>query len=94
MPIYRVRINAENLVSVIDGKDVRCGFFKNEYVWASSPAEAANKAKAGVTELVQKSAGLFIEDGKELILTVESVDPGQSPLVLLKSEGLVLYESS
>lgn len=91
MSIYRVRLNGENFTNIFDGREHRCGFVKNEYVWASSADSAAQKAEEKVREKVSQHPSLHTVAGEQPRFEVEVVEPGASALKLLRDEGFVFY---
>ena len=91
MSVFRVRVNGENLVGVFDGKDIPCGFIKNEYVWARDEPEAREKALALVHQKIDRHPSLRRRVDIEMKIEIEEVESGFTPLRLLKEEGFVFY---
>lgn len=92
MSVFRVRINGENLINVINDKRIRCGFFKNEYIWAKNSNEAKIKAAEKILNKITAHPSLSIQNSKELKISIESVDTCINPFSLIKNEGFVFYE--
>ena len=91
LSIYRVRLSGENFTNVFDGREQRCGFVKNEYVWALNAESAAHKAEEKIREKVMQHPSLHVLDGEQPRFEVDVVESGASALKLLRDEGFVFY---
>lgn len=91
MAVFRVCVNGENFINSFEGNEIRCGFMKNEYVWAANKENAAAIARARVEKRIQQHPSLKELADIGAVLKVESIESGFSPFRLIQDEGFIFY---
>lgn len=91
MKLFLVELHGTGLGLRVDNRQIAAGFFKNEYVWASSGGDAAKIAIGRVCAAVSAQPGvvLQVEDGLEI--SVESVRPTLAVWRSVIGQGYVFY---
>jgi hypothetical protein len=90
MSVFRVTIRAEGLRIALQGVEARCGFYKNEYVWARNSEDAIDKARANVQAGLRRNDAANQSDIDCLRLDVDEVE-ALGILGLLQRQGFVFY---
>jgi hypothetical protein len=90
MGVFRVTIRAEGLRVTLQGAETRCGFYKNEYVWARSFGDAVDKARASVEVSLRHQHAVNQADVASLRLDVDEVE-ALGIMGLLQRQGYVFY---
>jgi hypothetical protein len=89
---YRVMINCDNLLTVVEGRRQRLGFFTNVFVEAFSPADAESRALELLREDVALRDVALNPDEDPLSFSVEEANEIESfEGVRLPRTGLTLY---
>ena len=91
MSVFRVRVSGDNFINTFDGKDIRCGFVKNEYVWAHDETEAATKAERQIRQKIREHPSMRTLADIEAKIEIEKIESGFSPLRLLQNEGFIFH---
>jgi hypothetical protein len=73
-----------------EGDTEEFGFYRNEYVAASSEERAVAAAMAKTMKRLERKATRFVE-GKPFTLKVEDIKPGMPPWRLLRNEGFLFF---
>lgn len=90
MSAFRVTIRAEGLRVAFNGAETRCGFYKNEYVWAKNSEDAIGKARANVEAGLRRHSAVHQADVDRLALGVHEVE-ALGLLGVLRRQGFVFY---
>lgn len=90
MSAFRVTIRAEDLRVAFNGVETRCGFYKNEYVWAKNSEDAVGKARTNVEAGLRRQSAVNQTDVDRLSLDVDEVE-ALGLLGLLQRQGFVFY---
>lgn len=90
MSAFRVTIRAEGLRVAFNGVETRCGFYKNEYVWAKNSGDAIGKARANVEAGLRRKNAVNQTDVDRLSFNVDEVE-ALGLLGLLQRQGFVFY---
>lgn len=90
MGVFRVTIHAEGLRVALEGAETRCGFYKNEYVWARNSEDAVDKARASVEASLRHQEAVNQADLASLRLDVDEVEV-LGLMGLLQRQGFVFY---
>jgi len=88
--VYRVLLCGEPFFLETDNGKIECGFHRNEYVLASSPKQAVDKAKRKAATKVRRKALEMIPD-KPFELTAEQIDADVPLTRLLRNEGFLFF---
>lgn len=91
MAVFRVSVAGNNLRMLVDGKEQVCGFYKNEYVRASSSTAAEEIAKERVRQAVLRNPAIKCEHAERVLMRVDEIESGQGVWKLLRDEGFVFY---
>jgi hypothetical protein len=91
MAVFLVRISATGFRATFAGKETLCGFIKNEYVLASGPKRAVEKAIARVRKRVLEGETIHRDDRHRIELKVEAVEPGYRLGSLFSREGMIFH---
>ena len=89
MPVYQVMVHGLRLRGTFDGKEIVCGFFKNEFVWARDRNQAIAKAKANVASSLLRQATIRQDGLTALTLEIEEVGENLPLYSLLRKQGFV-----
>ena len=90
MGAFRVTIRAEGLRVTFNGAETRCGFYKNEYVWAKDSEDAIDKARTNVEAGLRRHTAANQADIGCLRLDVDEVE-ALGLFGLLQRQGFVFY---
>jgi hypothetical protein len=82
---------AEGLRVTLDGRETLCGVYKTEFVWASTPAQAIERARAKVAAALSRNPAVNRADLAGLSLSVEEIKPGRGLADLLRRQGFAFY---
>jgi hypothetical protein len=91
MKVFLVRISASGFRARFDDEEMLCGLVKNEYVLATSPQRAVEKAITRVRRRIADSEMIHREDRQTIELKVETVEPGYRLGSLLAREGMIFH---
>jgi hypothetical protein len=91
VPVYQVMVRAQGLRGTFDGKEISCGFFKNEFVWARDRSQAIVKAKARVASSLLRQSMIKQDGLAALSLEIEDVADNLPLYSLLRKQGFVFH---
>ena len=91
MTVYHVMLKAEGLGVTLDGCETPCGFYKAEFVWASTPAQAIERARAKVAAALRRNPAVNRADLAGLSLSVDEIEAGRGLADLLRRQGFIFY---
>lgn len=92
MGVFRVMLKAEGLRATFDGKEVDCGFFKNEFVWAEDRDQAIHKARVKVESALRRKATVNQEDLVNLRIEIEEVEADVGITNLFQRQGFAFHK--
>ena len=76
--------------ATLDGKEIPCRFFKNEFVWARDREAAVSDARQNVEAALRQSSTVS-PNLSGLKLDVEEVEAGLGVLALLRKQGFIFH---
>jgi hypothetical protein len=91
MSLFVVTVRGENVRATFDGAETLCGFFKNEFVRASTPQEADAKARANVLAALRLKKTVNQQDLSSLSLSIDSIRPSRWGIGMLRPQGFVFH---
>jgi hypothetical protein len=89
--VYRVLLKAKPVRVVFDDKELECGFFKTEFVWASDREQAISKARRNALARLIRDQTVNQEDVSRLYIEPEEVEAGAGLMRLLSKHGFVFH---
>jgi hypothetical protein len=94
MTIYRVCVRCDGLRVVSDGREVKWGFLKNEYVRALTRNDAAVLAQDRVRQQLLQEEAVNPEDAQKVLLGIELIESDIGFWKSLRREGFIFFDST
>ncbi len=92
MALFVVTVRGENVRATFNGVETRCGFFKNEFVRASTMREAEAVARANVLAALRLKRTVNQEDLESLTMSIDSIKPTRWSISMLRPQGFVFHK--
>src|SRR4051812_26511987 len=90
MKVFLVMLHGDEVLLPRKDGALRCGFYVNEYVIASSETEAREKARKAIERRLTTDAGIQTTANTLATLRIEKIEPA-SWLSMFRREGFSLY---